>query len=248
MKIEGKSEPVTLYVANYVGREDWLVLTANFDTLMNVLRIYNTDYTLPLLDLQKNIYERHVHLVPRKRLNLRDKHFGYLSEQTIRPVMEDRVEDEPRLNFHTIYNYIDMFLPDSNISLVAGFRYTTRQHLAHAFHLFRKSPFLSVKREEREVREFLVDIRPILKRVDKLLLNPFLKRYVRLNPVSWNDALKLVCGDLTLREKVFQRLCRSQLLLSDIQQHCSPHLYHAIRYIREFEFREDSGYHDIGKH
>lgn len=100
-----------------------------------------------------------------------------------------------------------------------------------------------MKREEKEVREFLVDMKPLLKRANKYSVNNFLSEYVRLNPVSMTDGLKLVCGDLTLREEAFQRLCRSQLLLPDIKQHCLPKLYPAIRYIREIKVR----HHDIGE-
>lgn len=70
---------------------------------------------------------------------------------------------------------------------VAGFIVDDRQHKVSC-RLSSNSPLLEAVREETEVREFLIALRPLLKNVDRCHVNSFLTSFVYINPVSWSDA------------------------------------------------------------
>lgn len=238
-------EPVTIYAAHNIGHDGWCVLIADLNKLANLLRIQNLDYfpELKQYECQTGCYvECEDYVVP--RLSIRGLTYSYfwhnvqltgqriISEREAHSILvnhEYKTKREALVQFYMI-----MGDPERGSYLIMGFIEDDWQHKASC-RFSDDAPVLEVVREEMEVREFLMDLRPLLKNVDRCHVNYFLTSFVRINPVSWSDAQELVYGDLTLREVAFQRLYRSQLPLSYILQHFPPYLYIAIRHMQEFD-------------
>lgn len=128
------------------------------------------------------------------------------------------------VNQKDVYYYLVHLDDFSGYYLLAGFHIPTRTHIAAG----RSSLNVlhhRVTREAKEVREFLEDMRGFLKNWSPRVVNTFLREYTHVNPVAWDDALALVTGDMTLKEKSYQ--CMSRLPLSYLKC-CAPHTLYRV--------------------
>lgn len=124
-----------------------------------------------------------------------------------------------------MYYYLVHLDESTGYYLLTGFHLPTCTHIAAG----RSSINVlhhRVTREAKEVREFLVDMRGFMKSWRRRVVNSFLREYTQVNPVGWVDALTLVTGDITLKEKTFQRM--SRLSLSYLKRYAPKSLYRSI--------------------
>ncbi|KAK3862670.1 hypothetical protein Pcinc_031492 [Petrolisthes cinctipes] len=280
----GGGRQLHVYAALNVGREGWCVLTANFHTLIHVLRDHNmctdkltaqsqyeerdkfmrgqeqcvceetnnckekaTNCVNETICLKDNNCEQYATnncrqegkgdylVVPRVRASQRQhpmrpfsfRWFMYRVKQARQMAYMMLVDSEEALRMveSQVHYYLSQSDPDSGWCLLAGFDVQTREHRAVGRHSLTQ-PALEVVRKEPEAREFLVGVRPLLKERETCNVNEFLRNFTRINPVRWDEALEIVCGEVSLREAAFHSVCH--LPLSYLQQHAPSHLYTVV--------------------
>lgn len=131
----------------------------------------------------------------------------------------------PRSIYFNYYYYLVFLEPEFNFWLVAGFDMEERKHKA----FWRQgliSPEVNVSRKELEIREYLLDIRCIMKDLRKSLVTEFLWNAIHVNTVKWDEALELMSGELSLQEVTFQRL--RHVALPYLKHHSSSQIYNRI--------------------
>lgn len=82
-------------------------------------------------------------------------------------------------------------------------------------------------REENEMREFLADVRPLVKLLQEDMIFEFLRLFTSTHPVRWEEAKELVTGDLSLGSAAFNRA--HHLPSSYLRQHSTPRLFQILQ-------------------
>lgn len=83
--------------------------------------------------------------------------------------------------------------------LMIGLDVPTRQHKAFGS-LSTQHQIIVLERKEEEAREFLLSLRPLLRKLWNTINNmKFLRVFTFIYPVMWNEVEDLVMGDLSLR-------------------------------------------------
>ncbi|KAK4297557.1 hypothetical protein Pmani_030038 [Petrolisthes manimaculis] len=233
-----------VYAAINMGREGWCFFTSNFHTLIRVLHNNNvaTDIIIRNHKCNANCGSsadgNNDTLLPRARACQRNSlvlpfiisQHGYHKNHFRIPGLlpqEDR-EGLRKLNYKIRYYYLADNNLESGWYLVAGFDYCTRKHMVMGRHSKSESK-IEVKRDEKEVREFLFCVRPLLREVKENIVNEFLRNFTHANPIKWNDALDILQSELSLQELAYQCVCQN-LPLSYVRHHAPKQFYTSIRH------------------
>lgn len=196
---------MTVYASHNMFRDGWCVLARNNDRVLSLFKQQGAIHVI-------NEYYAVFHTEPNgphetlvPRLRLREKNTEYLA---LHPFSGEYKGEPKQVRFSKTsgQNEIINFIHD---------------------------PLMG--RDERHVREFMVSMRPFLRGLKESLVHRFINNFVYINPVNWNDAQELLFEDLTLMEVAFQRLCRNELPLSYIKQHCPTYMYTAIKFMCNFD-------------
>lgn len=73
-----------------------------------------------------------------------------------------------------------------------------------------------------EARAYLLNVRPLLRNLEESSVNEFLWNFTHVNTVTWDEALKIVSGELSLLEIAFQRV--NLVPLAYLKRHSPLHL------------------------
>lgn len=86
-----------------------------------------------------------------------------------------------------------------------------------------RDPLMIVEKETFEVRELLLALRPLLRKMEKFNLLMLLRKLTRTTTLRWSDALHLIFGNLVLEEAAMRRMWH--LPSSYLKQHAPQSLY-----------------------
>lgn len=113
-------------------------------------------------------------------------------------------------------------LLEADYSVLVIFDKEDRQHKALRCHKGGISHLL-LKREERESREFLTDLRPIVRKLNNDdSIYTFLTIFTETRPLRWHEAAELIVGDISLRNVAFN--LAQNLPESYLRQYSTPTL------------------------
>ncbi|KAK3887782.1 hypothetical protein Pcinc_008110 [Petrolisthes cinctipes] len=219
------SDPVSVYAVHNASREGWCVLTTNLHTVLHILMSNNIPTTnLPgaISSCIGECNERCVdnQLVPRVKPSIEriwwKLSLNYAEERRSRI----RLAYNPKLLDKTLCYLVEHDV-EADTCLMLMFNIDTKTYRATC-------PWNRqvVEQGELEAREFLLNIRPFLKKLEAPTLTKFLRYFTYTNPVRWDEAYDLIFGDMSLHKAAFRRVC--QLPLSFLKQYAPPHLYTTI--------------------
>lgn len=187
--------------------------------------------------------QRYDYLVPRVGASLRIEWFKKYILDPMTFLYDYR--DGNNIPNKIVYLYIRTYNSSTGLFLKAWFDCGSRMHKAEGRRSsYRNHPVVfDVAVKEGEIREYLMSLRPIMRGLEESSLCNFLKSFTGVNPVTWDEALEMVCGEASLLHTAF--LSVRLLPLSYVQQHAPSHLYASVRNTHTLSWKPTQYLHDF---